>query len=211
MQLKPWAGGTIGVGYRSAITHDLDGHLTIPSVSFPASAKLTTPDLVSLGLRQELTDRSRVMGTVEWTNWSRIGTVPVFDSTSGGMLTALPLRYRDGWLFSVGGEYDVSRAITARAGIGYEIAPVTDITRDVRLPEPDQLILSAGLSYRYSQWTTFDVALTQSIGLGSGPVTIAAGDPRFLGLPFSATSDLNVTIVSAGFKMKFDNMPFASR
>jgi len=211
MQLKPWAGGTIGVGYRSAITHDLDGHLTIPAVSFPASAKLTTPDLVSLGLRQELTDRTRVMGTVEWTNWSRIGTVPVFDSTSGGMLTALPLRYRDGWLFSVGGEYDVSKAITARAGIGYEIAPVTDITRDVRLPEPDQLILSAGLSYRYSQWTTFDVALTQSIGLGSGPVTISAGDPRFLGLPFSATSDLNVTIVSAGFKMKFDNMPFAFR
>jgi long-chain fatty acid transport protein len=211
MQLKPWAGGTIGVGYRSAITHDLDGHLTLPSVSFPASAKITTPDLVSLGIRQEVTARARVMGTVEWTNWSRIDTVPVVNPNSGGTLPVLPQRYRDGWLFSVGGEYDVNKTVTARAGIGYEIAPVTDMTRDVRLPEPDQLILSAGLSYRYSQWTTFDFALTQSIGLGNGPVTIASGDPRYLGIPFSATSDLNVTIVSAGLKMKFDNMPFAAR
>lgn len=211
MQLKPWTGGTIGVGYRSAITHDLDGSIAAPLGSVPAAAKITTPDLVSLGIRQEVTNRARVMGTVEWTNWSRIDTVPVVNPTTGAMLTVLPQRYRDGWLFSVGGEYDVSKAITARAGIGYEIAPVTDLTRDVRLPEPDQLILSAGLSYHYSKWTTLDLALTQSIGLGNGPVTIAAGDPRFFGLPFSATSDLNVTIVSAGLKMKFDKMPFAAR
>lgn len=211
MQLKPWAGGTIGLGYRSAISHDLDGHLVTPLGSASASANLRTPDLVSLGVRQELSDRYRVMGTVEWTNWSRIGTVPVYDSSSGGVLTTLPLRYRDGWLFSVGGEHDINKTVTARAGIGFEIAPVNDVTRDVRMPESDQLILSAGLSYRYSERTTLDFAVTQSVGLGNGAVSIAAGDPRFLGLPFSATSDLNVTIVSAGLKMKFDELPFGRR
>jgi len=211
MQLKPWAGGTIGLGYRSAISHDLDGHLTTPLGRASAAAGLTTPALASLGVRQELNERYRVMGTVEWTNWSRLGTVPVYDGVSGGVLTTLPLRYRDGWLFSVGGEYDFSQKVTARAGVGYEIAPMNDVTRDVRLPEPNQVILSAGLSYRYSERTTLDLAITQSLGLGNGAVTIASGDPRYLGLPFSATSDLNVTIVSAGLKMKFDSLPFGIR
>lgn len=210
MQLKPWAGGTIGIGYRSTISQDLDGHLVMPWSSTPASANLQTPDLISFGVRQELGERYRVMGTVEWTNWSRVDTVPVYDA-SGTALTALALRYRDGWLFSVGGEYDVSRTVTARAGIGYEIAPMNDISRDVRMPEPDQLILSAGLSYRYSKDTTLDFAITQSVGLGSGAVTIDSRDPRFLGASFSATSDLNVTIVSAGLRMKFDDLPFGWR
>ncbi len=209
-QLKPWTGGTIGIGYRSAISEDLDGHLDVPGTSFPATATLKTPQLISFGVRQEMTDRFRLMGTVEWTDWSSIDVVPIYAS-AGGVLTTLPLRYRDGWLFSVGGEYDVNKQVTARAGIGYEVAPVDDTTRDVRLPEPNQLILSAGFSYRYTPQTTFDFAVTQSIGLGNGPVTIAPGDPRYLGLPFSATSDLNVTIVSAGMKMKFDSTPLAMR
>jgi long-chain fatty acid transport protein len=152
-----------------------------------------------------------MMGTVEWTNWSSINIVPIYSVGAGVQLTTLPLRYRDGWLFSVGGEYDIDNQLTARAGIGYEIAPVNDISRDVRLPEPNQLILSAGLSYRYTERMTFDLAVTQSLGLGNGPVTIAAGDPRFVGVPFSATSDLNVTIVSAGLKIKLDGASFAAR
>jgi len=211
MQLKPWAGGTIGIGYRSTISQDLGGDLSMLGMSLPAKATLKTPQLVSFGVRQELTDRFRLMGTVEWTNWSNINVVPIYSVGLGGQLTTLPLRYRDGWLFSVGGEYDIDSQFTARAGIGYEIAPVTDMTRDVRLPEPNQVILSAGLAYRYSERLTFDLALTQSIGLGNGPVTIGPGDPRFLGLPFSATSDLNVTIVSAGLKLKFDGTSLAAR
>ncbi|HWM80446.1 MAG TPA: OmpP1/FadL family transporter [Pseudolabrys sp.] len=211
VQLKPWAGGTVGIGYRSAISEDLGGDLSMFGMSMPAKATLKTPQLVSFGVRQEMTDRFRLMGTVEWTNWSSINIVPIYGVGTGAQLTTLPLRYRDGWLFSVGGEFDIDKQLTARAGIGYEIAPVNDLSRDVRLPEPNQLILSAGLSYRYTERMTFDLAVTQSLGLGSGPVTIGPGDPRYLGLPFSATSDLNVTIVSAGLKIKLDGVSLASR
>lgn len=208
MQLRPWTGGTIGIGYRSAIKQDLDGHLAAGGVSTPATANLTTPSVASLGFRQELDARTRALGTVEWTNWSHISTIPVYEENSGVVLTNLPLRYRDGWLFSLGGEYDWSNKITVRGGVGYEIAPVNDETRDIRLPEPNQLILSGGFSYRYSEQTTFDFAITHSIGLGDGPVTIGSTDPRYLGLPFAATSDLHVTIVSASIRMKFDKPPW---
>jgi long-chain fatty acid transport protein len=204
LQFRPWAGGTIGIGYRSAISQDLSGDLSMFGMSLPAETTLRTPQLVSFGVRQNLADRFRVMGTVEWTDWSSINIVAISGVGTGAQLATLPLRYRDGWLFSVGGEYDIDSQFTARAGIGYEIAPVSDMSRDVRLPEPNQIILSAGLAYRYSERMTFDLAVTQSIGLGSAPVTIGPGDPRFLGLPFSATSSLNVTIVSAGLKLKLD-------
>jgi len=210
-QIRPWAGGTIGIGYRSAISQDLDGSLKAFGTGTPANAQLTTPDVISFGIRQEVNPRMRVLGTVEWTNWSRIDTINVKASGSGVTLTQIPLRYRDGWLFSAGAEYDLDKKTTLRGGVGYEVAPVTDITRGVNLPEPNQLILSAGIAYHYNERTTFDLAFTQSIGLGKGPVNIDPGDPRFVGLPFSATSDLNVSIVSASVRMKFDSMARASR
>lgn len=211
MQLRPWTGGSIGIGYRSAINEGLEGDLSMFGTSMPAKATMRTPQLVNFGVRQELTDRFRVMGTVEWTDWSSINIVPVYSVGTGVQLTTLPLRYRDGWLFSVGGEYDLSSQYTARAGIGYEIAPVNDMSRDVRMPEPNQMILSAGLAYRYSERMAFDLAVTQSIGLGNGAIAIGPGDPRFLGLPFSATSSLNATIVSVGLKLKLDGASFAAR
>ena len=203
VQLRPWNGGSIGIGYRSAITHDLDGHLEMQNMRLPASTRLVTPDIVSFGVRQELTGQARLMGTVEWTNWSRLGIVPVYAANTNAVLTALPLRYRDGWLFSIGGEYDVHRNLTVRGGIGYEISPLNDGNRDIRLPETDQFILSAGLSYRYDRRLSFDLGYTQAFGLGNGPVNIAPGDPRFLGLPFEASSRLAVSILSVAATYTF--------
>lgn len=202
VQLRPWEGTTFGLGFRSAISHDLEGDFTLAGAATPARTTLETPETISFGVEQVLTPRARLMGTVEWTNWSRIGTVPVYAS-AGPLITTLPLRYRDGWLFSVGGEYDATDRVTVRGGLGYEIAPMDDVSRDVRLPETDQLIMSAGMSYAYSERISFDLGLTYSIGLGDGPVTIVPGDPRFLGVPFQASSDLDVAIVSAGMSMKF--------
>jgi long-chain fatty acid transport protein len=196
VQLRPWSGGTVGIGYRSAITHNLDGHLEAQGLPIPAEAKLATPDIVSFGLRQNLSSRTRLMGTVEWSNWSRLGTVPVYAAGTGAVLTNLPLRYRDGWLFAIGGEYDASESLTLRGGLGYEIAPMNDVSRDTRLPETNQFIVSAGLSYKYSSRLSFDLSYTHAIGLGDGPVTIGPADPRFLGLPFQASSSLGVGIVS---------------
>ena len=66
--------------------------------------------------------------------------------------------WNDSWFFSVGGEYDYSPVLTLRTGVGYEISPVDDPTkRFTAFPDNDRVYLSIGASYKYSEWTTFDV------------------------------------------------------
>jgi len=211
VQVRPWEGGAIGVGYRSAIAHDLDGHLEAMGLRLPATTRLITPDIVSVGMQQSVTSRFRVMGTVEWSNWSRLGIVPVYAANTSAVLTALPLRYRDGWLFAIGGEYDLSQNLTVRSGFGYEIAPMNDVSRDARMPETNQFILSVGLSYSYSSQLSFDLSYTQSLGLGRGRVSIGPGDPRFLGVPFDASSSLTVGILSVAAAYRFGGETVRSR
>ncbi|MDF2996410.1 MAG: rane protein aromatic hydrocarbon degradation [Xanthobacteraceae bacterium] len=201
VQINPWAGTTLGLGYRSSISHDVDGSLTIAGMSTPAETTLDTPDVVSLGIRQAITDRFRVLGTIEWDHWSRLGELPV-TGPGGVPLTSLKLDYRDGWLYSIGAEYDYSDVLTLRAGIGYEVAPLTTENRDTRLPETDQLILSAGVTYKYNDRITLDAAYLYSMGLGDGDIELTSGNPRYLGVPFEATSDLDVSIVSVALRMK---------
>lgn len=202
IQLTPWDGTTIGLGYRSSISHDLEGTLYSPYGNINAGATLDTPDIVSLGIKQDVTDAFRLLGTVEWANWSRLGEVPVVTPT-GVEVSSLPLNYRDGWLFSFGVEYDATEALTLRAGIGYEIAPLTTANRDTRFPETDQFILSAGLSYAFNDVVTLDFAYLYSMGLGDGDIRI---DPTTtVPIPFIGTSDLDISIVSVGLRVKFDS------
>lgn len=203
IQITPWAGTTLGLGYRSSISHDVDGSLTIANMRIPAETTLDTPDVVSFGIRQEITDRFRLLGTVEWDHWSRLGTLPVL-GPDGKELTSLKLDYRDGWLYSIGAEYDYSDTLTLRAGIGYEVAPLTVENRDTRLPETNQLILSAGATYKYNDRIMLDAAYLYSMGLGDGDIDLTEGNPRYLGVPFQATSDLGVSIVSVALRIKFD-------
>lgn len=201
VQITPWKGTTLGVGYRSSIEHNVDGSLVLAGTGVPARATLDTPDVLSIGLRQEITDRFRLLGTVEWDHWSRLGDMPV-TGPLGVPLTTLQLDYRDGWLYSIGAEYDYSDTLTLRAGIGYEVAPLTVENRDTRLPETEQFILSAGLSYKYNDRITLDAAYLYSMGVGNGDIDLTAGNPRYVGVPFEATSDLDVSIISLGLRIK---------
>jgi len=198
MQFRPWDGTTIGLGYRSSIAHDLEGHLTVPGDRSSANATLDTPDVVSLGIVQKVTDRLRLAGTVEWNNWSRLGDVKV-----EGTDQTLYLEYRDGWLFSVGAEYDVNDKLTLRAGAGYEIVPLTTDNRDTRLPEMDQVMFSVGASYACNDRVTLAVSYLHSMGVGDAKIDIQSDNKRWLGIDYTGTSNLDVNIVSVGVNVKF--------
>jgi long-chain fatty acid transport protein len=84
--VTPWAGGSIGLSYRSAMHHDLHGDLKLPAPAPPAlvlgknpiEAKVHLPESVLFGVSQVLTPQWQVHAGVEWTNWSRLGRVPIF-------------------------------------------------------------------------------------------------------------------------------------
>ncbi len=74
VKVVPLPGTEIGLGYRSAIDYDLDGTLQTQNAgTFDVKTHgVDLPDIVTLGIRQRITDRLRVMAGAEWENWSRI-------------------------------------------------------------------------------------------------------------------------------------------
>ncbi len=152
--LKPAEGTSVGLGFRSSIEHDLEGKFTTPLGSLPVSATLETPEMVTFSISQAVSNTMRVMGNVEWSNWSRVATVPVVGFPGGAVIDA---NWDDGWFVSGGAEYDYMPGLTLRGGVGYEKSPIREPgQRLVQLPDSDRVWLSVGASYRYSEATTLD-------------------------------------------------------
>ena len=159
---------TIGLGYRSAVNQKINGTMTVVgplaavSTNGSASTTLDLPDVVSLGLKQRVGPQWTLLGTVEWTNWSRIGTSPWRRDPAhrpiNGTAVTLPFQFEDGWFFSVGAEYQWNEQLTLRAGVAYEKSPITDEVRIPLLPDNDRYWLSVGGTYQWSPKISFDSA-----------------------------------------------------
>lgn len=204
---------TIGLGYRSFIDQKIDGSLTtngtvfgFPFSTFAAvNTTVKLPDMVSLGIRQRLDPQWTLLGTVEWTNWRRIGTSNVVDS-SGVSQTTLPFQFQNGWFFSAGAEYMWNDRLTVRAGAAFEKSPVTDQVRMPILPDNDRYWLSIGGTYRLTPKITLDAAYSH-IFVKDAPINItaASGNPWFDGsTDYVGSVQSHIDIISVGLKYRFD-------
>ncbi len=122
----------------------------------------------------------------------------------GVPVTALPLQYKDGYLASVGAEYEWSPSITLRAGLGYEWSPIDTSNRQVYIPDNNRISTSIGATYHYSEKLSFDVAYAHLFA-GSPKIQILPGSPQYAGLPFFGKANASVDIVSASFKYRWDD------
>jgi long-chain fatty acid transport protein len=167
------------------------------------AAGFDLPDLVTVGIRQQITERVRVMAGAEWSNWSRFETVNV---EIPGATIPLPFDYDDGWFFSAGAEFDVTSNLTLRGGIGYELSPIEDDTRTFRLPDSDRLWLSLGASYALNGRWSFDGGYTFIAAEDADIGSAAGGGPAGNG-PFAGESESQVHIVAAAVKLRFGGAP----
>jgi long-chain fatty acid transport protein len=160
---QPSKSTSIGLGFRSTIEHKMDGNLSVPGVgTAPVNATFENPEIVTLSVRQAIAPNTRLLGTIEWTNWSRLGTVPINGSgTLLGFDRSLPANWHDSWLYSVGLEYDYSQKLTLRTGVAFEKSPIQNATeRLIQVPDSDRWWASAGLTYRWNEKMSFDLAYT---------------------------------------------------
>ena len=213
----PWANTTIGLGWRSAINQDLQGTLVLPPGLASASTQFTVnlPDVVSLGIRHQFDPRWTVMGTVEWSNWSRIGTVNVNRVNGGPALIgttplSIPIQYDDGWFFSAGAEYRWTERLTVLGGIGYELSPISDLVRTTRLPDNDKFWASIGASWKVAPFAHIDLAYTHLFVKDTNVnITAASGNPNFnpaTGINYIGTADSHADIFSLSLVARFDDL-----
>jgi long-chain fatty acid transport protein len=204
INLTPAAGTSIGLGFRSSIRHDLEGDFNLGVGADQAiTADLELPEKLTLGLRQDLAPGIRAHATVEWTNWSRLGVIPVPGSTPA---VNLDFQWDDGWYFALGGEYDYSDKLTLRAGAGYEISPIQDPSqRLVQLPDNDRVWLSAGASYELGDF--MGLLKDAKVDAAYTHVFVEEGDfvrhPSAAAAPvFTGSTDSAVDIISIGIRSK---------
>lgn len=233
---KPAAGTTIGLGWRSQMTQELDGSYINSAGAAPganpalpggirsvtATTEIELPNTVTLSLRQQVTSNTRLLGTVEWSQWSRLKELRVLatgesagpvngvlipnssgsatiGSVSGTVIGVLPADWTDGWFFALGGEVDINKQLTVRAGGAYEISPIdAPRKRLIGIPDSDRIWASAGASYKWSDTLTFDIAYTHLFVKDSQIDRESLGGFRVLG-----NVDASTDIVSVSMKSKW--------
>ena len=122
----------------------------------------------------------------------------------GNLVTAE--NYQDSVSFSLGAEYQWTERLAVRAGIGYEISPVTDDVRIPLLPDNDRTWLSIGSSYHISKDLVVDLAYSH-LFVRSTSVNISAtsGNPWFDGISYAGDVSAHVDIISMGLKYRWDS------
>jgi long-chain fatty acid transport protein len=215
IDFTPSPATSIGVGFRSAIDHTLEGHVTLYGVDeAPAKLSVELPEMVSLGMRQAVSPTARVLGEVEWVNWSQLSVIPVvlqgpFVGLPPGATAAnLDFRWRDGWLFALGGEYDWSRALTLRAGAAYEISPVDGATtRLAQDPDSNRVWASIGASYKMSAATRLDFSYSHVFFQSDAPFDRVTASTLFATPPLLGTADVSMDVISVGWKTVWGGAP----
>ncbi len=181
----------IGIGFRSSVNHTLKGDgFRAPAFSGPVSAKFKSPEMVTLGIRQQVSEELTLLGGVEWTNWSRFKELRIVDAT-GATVGLTPENWDDSWYFSAGAEYAYNDALTLRAGAAYEKSPVPDAFRTPRAPDNDRIWLSAGASYKFTENMTAHLAYSH-VFMDDGDVNLTTPTP------LNTTFKQHLDIVSIG-------------
>ncbi len=209
--LKPMAGTEIGIGYRSMVKQNTKGTATFPQAPFlgvpnPITANFNLPETVTIGLRQRITPEITLLAGYEWTNWSRIDTLTAISTggvtPAGTVLATQNLRYKNGWMASLGGEYQYNPQWKFRGGVAFEKAPIDNTNRGVTLLDTDRIWTSLGATYRMNNKLSFDVAYSHVFGK-SGTIFIPAS--ATIPISYTGTTKAHVDIISVGLNYRWDD------
>lgn len=197
----------IGLGYRSSISHNIEGNFNVDAFGVDAgiNVDLDTPEIITFGIQQALTKKLTLNLGIEYTEWSTLGTLPVLLNATGSVATlagqpiVVALEYDDTFYYSVGAEYQYSKSLLLRTGIGYDETSVSDTTRTTQFPDNDRWTISFGLTKQFKTFT-IDASYQYLFLDEEATISVTPGNPSFTGLPFTGVSDLEAHLLSIGVK-----------
>lgn len=138
-----------GLRYRSEISHDLSGDLTVNSPT-PISTSFTMPMSLTFSAYHEFTEQFALMADVGWTDWSAFDhNVISFDG--GGMSVELPRNFKDTWNLALGTHIRPAENWLVMVGASYVSSAVSDQNRTPDLPVDEQVRISVGVEYKVNE------------------------------------------------------------
>jgi long-chain fatty acid transport protein len=138
-----------GLRFRSRISHDLKGDMTLLDTN-SVSTSFTMPMSLTFSAYHEFTEQFAVMGDLGWTDWSAFDrNVITFDSS--GTPVELPRNFKDVWTLTLGTHIVPAADWLIMAGGGYVSSAVDDVNRTPDLPVDQQVRISAGGEYKINR------------------------------------------------------------
>ncbi len=167
----------IGVTYRSGVKMELedgDAEFTVPTpvqATVPPtntfSATLPLPSTTTIGISYQLNEKLLISAEYSNINWDVYESLD-FDfetNTDGFQDSENPRRYESSSIFRLGFQYMVNDKLTARIGGYYDESPIQDDFFNPETPNSDNLGLTAGLSYLFSDKLAIDASFIYINGL----------------------------------------------
>ncbi len=205
--IKPVETTEIGLHYRSAISHELDGRISVSGLTpnilgadftTGGTADLDLPDMATFGVAHQVTPDLRLMAQATWFGWNNFQDITA-TSDAGVELTSVTQNYQTTWAFAVGAEYDINDVWTVRGGYQFDETPTTDEFRTSRTPDGDRNWFSLGATYNWTPNLAVDMAATY-IDVDEGTINVS----RNSGLAqVNADTDGSVGIFALGLNYKF--------
>ena len=203
---------TLGVSYKSEIEHKLDGSLTQSGLLGPlagqngvieTSARFSTPWQVIVGLRAPVTDQLTLNVQGARVGWSAFDDIEL----AAPVNEAIPENYRNTWNLAVGADYQISPAVTVRAGVQYDQTPTRNGFRDARVPDSNRWNYAVGASFDASNTFSIDAGFMYTDIGGATidrPTAAYAGSPAQTPLLVSGRlEDSKALIFSLGGRARF--------
>jgi long-chain fatty acid transport protein len=218
--------GRLGLAYRSAIKHDLEGnasyslHPVLDAIASGASqpppagsgfnilqpttlnAAAELPETFSISYVYDVDPKWSFLADWTWTGWGSLDTIAVV--LAGGVPgndPTLDLQFANTNRYSLGVHYKPGNNWILRGGLALDEAPVrSDEQRTVRIPDNDRTWLSVGFGYMPSKSWSLDVGYSHLFVSDTGINNITATSS---GATLVGTYEASVDILSAGLNFNF--------
>lgn len=203
----------LGITYRSAIDYDLDGTVSFENPLLPGpfgilsmtpvtsnsnvSGALKLPQLFSLSMAQDLTDRFTMFTDITWMEWSKLDVVNL-ERDNGAEDITLDFGWHNNWKFSIGGSYQFSDQMDFYLGTNYVRSIDREVERTPVFPDGERFTLATGLSFKTGNGLSFDVAYSY-IRTDKGGITRIGEDGGVLAGVFDASTHVFAVQVNRRF------------
>jgi long-chain fatty acid transport protein len=197
----------IGLTYRSAITHEIEGDLhlwptTSPLLglaSAPATAGIDLPASTTLGLTHQVTPDFSISADVQFTQWHVFRRFTV--NSPPNPLLSLVSGFRDSWMVSLGGVYRLDSRWTLRGGVGFDQTPVTDGYRFPGIPDANRYMVGIGAGYNFTNTMGLDFGYAHYFTADHGTLnsSVNAVDP-FTGVTLHGQYNNALDYLSISFR-----------
>lgn len=188
MMWSPLENLRFGVSYRSKITHDAEGDLSIDQLSLSSdspelsqivggtlsqlgaygdmtgAATVTAPAWAMASVAWDVNDLVSLYGTFRWTDWSSFDELKI--DGDGQTVSSIPNKWRDTYLGSLGMDLRLTDWWTLRGGIAYESSPIANPQyRTAIIPDADRWWFAIGSSFKWSDNFQTDISFAHLHGV----------------------------------------------